>query len=278
MPMSAVFASATTATSTGAVDSMHDSFTALRRRAGDRQHDARRGRARRHRLRPLRDAHRRHRGGVRRRAHGRPDAGVPRQEDRRPRDEAGLALHPHHAGPRAARRSASRWRPRRAASSILNPGAHGLSEVLYAFASASNNNGSAFAGLDANTDFYNVALAVAMALGRFLPICFVLALAGSLAAAGHDARRPPGRCPPTAARSSASSSAWSSSSPASPSSRPSRSARSRKDCHDRRHARSPGASARHRRRRRLRRPRAASRRCPQALRKLDPRHHVAHAR
>jgi K+-transporting ATPase ATPase A chain len=67
-------------------------------------------------------------------------------------------------------------------SSILNPGAHGLSEVLYAFASASNNNGSAFAGLSANTDFYNTALAVAMALGRFLPICFVLALAGSLAA------------------------------------------------------------------------------------------------
>ncbi len=67
-------------------------------------------------------------------------------------------------------------------ASILNPGAHGLSEVLYAFASASNNNGSAFAGLSANTDFYNVALAVAMALGRFLPICFVLALAGSLAA------------------------------------------------------------------------------------------------
>jgi K+-transporting ATPase ATPase A chain len=69
-------------------------------------------------------------------------------------------------------------------ASIYNPGAHGLSEVLYAFASASNNNGSAFAGLSANTDFYNVALAVAMALGRFLPICFVLALAGSLAQQG----------------------------------------------------------------------------------------------
>ena len=69
-------------------------------------------------------------------------------------------------------------------ASILNPGAHGLSEVLYAFASASNNNGSAFAGLSANTDFYNVALAVAMALGRLLPICFVLALAGSLASQG----------------------------------------------------------------------------------------------
>lgn len=66
--------------------------------------------------------------------------------------------------------------------SILNPGVHGLSEVLYAFTSASNNNGSAFAGLTANTPWFNTALAVAMLLGRFLPIVFVLALAGSLAA------------------------------------------------------------------------------------------------
>ena len=64
---------------------------------------------------------------------------------------------------------------------MLNPGAHGLSEVFYAFASASNNNGSAFAGLNANTDFYNVGLAIAMFLGRLVPMCFVLALAGSLA-------------------------------------------------------------------------------------------------
>ena len=70
-------------------------------------------------------------------------------------------------------------------AAILNPGAHGLSEVFYAFASASNNNGSAFAGLGANTDFYNVGLAVAMFLGRLLPICFVLALAGSLAQQGR---------------------------------------------------------------------------------------------
>jgi K+-transporting ATPase ATPase A chain len=68
-----------------------------------------------------------------------------------------------------------------ARESILNPGAHGLSEVLYAFASAANNNGSAFAGLNANTTFYNTALGVCMALGRFLPIILVLALAGSLA-------------------------------------------------------------------------------------------------
>jgi K+-transporting ATPase ATPase A chain len=66
-------------------------------------------------------------------------------------------------------------------ASILNGGPHGLSEVLYAFMSAANNNGSAFAGLSANTPFYNVALGLAMLLGRFLPIVFVLALAGSLA-------------------------------------------------------------------------------------------------
>lgn len=67
-------------------------------------------------------------------------------------------------------------------TSILNPGPHGLSEVLYAFTSAANNNGSAFAGLTANTPWLNTALGVAMLLGRFLPIVLVLALAGSFAA------------------------------------------------------------------------------------------------
>ena len=67
-------------------------------------------------------------------------------------------------------------------TSIWNPGLHGLSEVLYAFTSAANNNGSAFAGLTANTPWFNTALGVAMLLGRFLPIVFVLALAGSFAA------------------------------------------------------------------------------------------------
>ncbi|GAA1111154.1 potassium-transporting ATPase subunit KdpA [Arthrobacter flavus] len=67
------------------------------------------------------------------------------------------------------------------ATSIYNPGLHGFSEVLYAFTSAGNNNGSAFAGLTANTPWLNTALGVAMLLGRFLPMVFVLALAGSLA-------------------------------------------------------------------------------------------------
>jgi K+-transporting ATPase ATPase A chain len=66
--------------------------------------------------------------------------------------------------------------------SISNPGVHGMSEVLYAFTSAANNNGSAFAGLTADTPWLNTALGVAMLLGRFVPIVLVLALAGGLAA------------------------------------------------------------------------------------------------
>jgi len=65
---------------------------------------------------------------------------------------------------------------------ILNPGAHGFSEVLYAFTSTTNNNGSAFAGISANTPFYNIMLAIAMWFGRFAMIVPVLAIAGSLAA------------------------------------------------------------------------------------------------
>ncbi|MCX5888057.1 MAG: potassium-transporting ATPase subunit KdpA [Deltaproteobacteria bacterium] len=67
-----------------------------------------------------------------------------------------------------------------AVKAMANPGAHGLSEVLYAFASTANNNGSAFAGLNANTGFYNLMCAAAMVLGRFAPKVAVLAMAGSL--------------------------------------------------------------------------------------------------
>ncbi|TVS89865.1 potassium-transporting ATPase subunit KdpA [Mycobacterium helveticum] len=69
-------------------------------------------------------------------------------------------------------------------AAMLNGGPHGLSEVLYAFTSAANNNGSAFAGLSADTDWYNTALGLAMVFGRFAPIVLVLALAGSLAKQG----------------------------------------------------------------------------------------------
>ncbi|MEV4034680.1 potassium-transporting ATPase subunit KdpA [Streptomyces umbrinus] len=66
-------------------------------------------------------------------------------------------------------------------NSMTNSGAHGFSEILYAYTSASNNNGSAFAGLNADTQWFNSTLGLAMLLGRFLPMVFVLALAGSLA-------------------------------------------------------------------------------------------------
>jgi K+-transporting ATPase ATPase A chain len=67
-----------------------------------------------------------------------------------------------------------------AVSSMANPGPHGLSEVLYAFASMANNNGSAFAGLNGNTKFYNLMGSLAMLAGRFLPALAILAMAGSL--------------------------------------------------------------------------------------------------
>jgi len=70
-------------------------------------------------------------------------------------------------------------------SAIGNSGAHGLSEVLYAFTSSANSNGSAFGGLSGNTNFYNIALAISMLLARYIPIIFVLALAGSFASQQH---------------------------------------------------------------------------------------------
>ncbi|OOO03733.1 MAG: Potassium-transporting ATPase potassium-binding subunit [Chromatiales bacterium USCg_Taylor] len=75
-------------------------------------------------------------------------------------------------------------------ATIFNPGAHGFSEVLYAFSSAANNNGSAFAGLGANTPFYNGWLGAAMWFGRFAVIVPVLAIAGSLAAKKRLAHGP----------------------------------------------------------------------------------------
>ncbi|WP_329029311.1 potassium-transporting ATPase subunit KdpA [Streptomyces sp. NBC_01423] len=65
--------------------------------------------------------------------------------------------------------------------SMTNTGAHGFSEILYAYTSGANNNGSAFAGLNADTQWFNTTIGLAMLLGRFLPMVFVLALAGSLA-------------------------------------------------------------------------------------------------
>jgi len=73
-------------------------------------------------------------------------------------------------------------------SSILNPGPHGLSEILYAYTSATGNNGSAFGGLNANTNWYNVSIGVAVLIGRFMMIVPMLAIAGNL---GRKKRVPP---------------------------------------------------------------------------------------
>ena len=148
----------TTVTSTGAVNSMHDSTR--RSAAGWRcQHDARRGRPRRRRLRPLRHARAGHHHGVHRRPDGR---AAPRSTSARRSaggDQARRAVHPRHADARA------RWSP---GSSLVLPGRRGTpildhraaraSEVLYAFTSASNNNGSAFAGLTGEQPCLNIAL------------------------------------------------------------------------------------------------------------------------
>ncbi len=99
-----------------------------------------------------------------------------------------------------------------AKASILNPGPHGLSEVVYAFTSAANNNGSAFGGLNAATAWYTTTLGLAMLVGRFLLIIPLLAIAGSLAAK-QPAPHQQARCRRTARSSRACSSGlWSSSS------------------------------------------------------------------
>ena len=96
-----------------------------------------------------------------------------------------------------------------ARASILNPGPHGLSEVLYAFTSGANNNGSAFAGLAADTPFYDAALGAVMLLGRFGSIVLVLGLAGALARKQRFRRRPARsrrrrRCSPSCSAASSS--------------------------------------------------------------------------
>ncbi|TAM92691.1 MAG: potassium-transporting ATPase subunit KdpA [Jatrophihabitans sp.] len=177
---SAVFAGATTLTSTGAVDSMHDSYTALG--GGMAMVDMMLGE-----VAP---------GGTGSGLYGMLILAVITVF------VAGLMVGrtPEYLGKKLGGReiklaglyllttpmlvlgaAAIAMADRGARAGMLNAGPHGFSEVLYAFTSAANNNGSAFAGLSANTSFYNVALGLVMLLGRFLPIVFVLALAGSLA-------------------------------------------------------------------------------------------------
>ena len=185
-----LWAAVTTGTSTGAVNAMHDSLTPIGglvpmflMMLGE--------------ITPggvgaghVRDARVRAADRVHRRPDGRAHAGVPGQEDRGLRDEDG-----HDRGPGPVREhprlhGASPSRPRQGQAGPLNAGPHGFSEILYAFASQTGNNGSAFAGLTGNTPFYNITGALAMLIGRFAMIIPILAIAGSLAAKRRVAPSP----------------------------------------------------------------------------------------
>ncbi len=179
-----------------------------RRHDGAVQHAARRGRAGRHRFRAVRHADPRGHHGLRRRSDGRPHArSTSARRSRRAKSSLRQAISWSRRCWCLVGTAIAMALPGQRAG-MLNSGPHGLSEVLYAFTSAANNNGSAFAGISVNTEWYNTALGLAMVLGRFLPMILVLALAGSLAARAPRRSRS-GRCPPTGH----SSSAWSSASP-----------------------------------------------------------------
>jgi K+-transporting ATPase ATPase A chain len=110
---------------------------------------------------------------------GRPHARVPGQEDRGQGDEAGHALHPHLP---LIILGFSAWSAVAGygTSSLNNAGPHGLSEILYAYSSGAGNNGSAFAGLNANTPWWDTTLGLTMLFGRFFMIVPVMAIAGSM--------------------------------------------------------------------------------------------------
>ena len=151
-----------------------------RRDVADGPHEAGGGEPGRRRRRPDGHAHLRPAGGVHRRADGRAHTGVPRQEDPGARDEARRAVPDRHAARLAGVRrgvGGARLGVRRRSST---PAPHGLSEVLYNYASASNNNGSAFAGQGTGTDWYTVTQGIAMLVGRFFLIIPALAIGGSL--------------------------------------------------------------------------------------------------
>ena len=177
---SALFATVTTDASCGAVNSMHDSFTPLGGLvplANIQLGEVIFGGVGRG---ALRDARLRGADGVHRRPHGRAHARVPGQEDRGARDEAGDAVRAHLP---AADPGFAAWaavEPVRRVVAEQRAVRTGSSEILYAYTSGAGNNGSAFAGLNANTPWYNVSLGLAMLAGRFLMIVPALGIAGSM--------------------------------------------------------------------------------------------------
>ena len=182
---SALFAASTTMTSTGAVNSIHDSLHRAGRRRRDPGHAARRGGARRRRRGPVRDAGAGHRRGVRRRPDGRADAGVPRQEDPAARRSSSsrsyiLTMPAVVLIGTAIAMSTAGGGPVDAAT----PARTGCPRSLYAFASAGQQQRLRVRGPDrGNTVCYNTLLGLAMLVGRFVPIALV-------AGAGRLARPP----------------------------------------------------------------------------------------
>ena len=175
----AMFAAGTTNTSTGSVDSSHDSLmplSGLVTMVGIQLGEITPGWSR---LGPLRNAHVCHPGRLHRRPDGGSNPGIPGQEGGVARHQVRLAGDPDPAlqHPRLYRAGGAAARGQGA---IANPGAHGFSEILYAFSSTTGNNGSAMAGLAANNIYWNITLSIAMWLGRFMFVIPVLALAGSM--------------------------------------------------------------------------------------------------
>ncbi len=113
-----------------------------------------------------------------------PHPGAARQEDQREADDVRRPLHADAPPALVLVGTGAAIARADTAEAMGNPGGHGFSEVLYAYTSAANNNGSAFGGLTVTSDFFQVTLALAMLLGRLLPIVLVLVLAGSLAEQG----------------------------------------------------------------------------------------------
>ena len=190
---SALFATVTTDASCGAVNAMHDSFTPLGGYGADGQHPAWRNRLWRRRRRDVRHADLRDPVGV----HSGPDGWAERRSTWARKIEAYdiqmamlyLLIFPLVILGFSA---VTVLLPNVGLSSLANHGPHGLSEILYAYTSATGNNGSAFAGLNANTHWFNSTLGLAMFIGRFLMLIPMLAIAGNLAGCGRkSSRRPP---------------------------------------------------------------------------------------
>ena len=183
---SALFTTVTTDASCGAVNNAHDSLTPIGGMVPLINIMLGENRFRRRRLRPLWRSRFRHHRCVHRGAHGRPHARIsPGKANRGLRYQDGRSFHPGFFADHSYFCWVISIVTKPGIAGISNPGPHGLSQILYAFTSSVGNNGSAFAGINGNTLWYNTTTALAMLLGRFFTVIPVSAIAGSLAAKKH---------------------------------------------------------------------------------------------